>query len=860
MKKFDILIDNNSIYICFINKTQAIKMSDYVTIYDPQKHDHLYDTLTDPAYIFDQESYPLQKYGYYCITKQEHLFAALQTGNGKTRYLQFAVMYWLKQGQRVICLAPVKTLSNQLYNGLKQLLDEVNANTGTNYTVGILTGDRKICPEANCIVMTSEILKNALYKTNNYNKDQDKDQFDLTDSISCIVIDELHFISDIDRGSVLEEIIILANPTIKFVMLSATVNNPIEFSQWFSRIKQQPINLILSTHRHVPLHHYIYVKDKLHFLMSSEDGKFHTQNYLEAKASYLKVQEERRKKGKPIENNYSLITEVVSFLKEKESFPAIWFLFSRKRCEQYANIVASQHNTSLLNEEEIFAVNKLFDNNMYKYHHDYENIKQYNVVRTLVSKGIAFHHSGLLGILKEMIEILFTNKLIKILFATTTVSVGFSAPTKSVIFSEFEKKTKKGIETLSSTEYAQCSGRAGRAHDSNGTVIIVPFQEFLPESTLTEMMSGNVQTIESKFSQNYNFVLKIPLSGSTSMEDFISKSLFSVGFSKQLATTIREYGEVYTKLNSLPLIDPLIEQQIKTYDKIENDRQEFQKKIGLFAQVKLSKQQLKDQKNNKEIVSKIPNFQEKYDLYCEKSKLQKQLNELTDQINQKESFINDNSTKIMHILMDLGYITKSNKNPFELGKEDITVKGILGSQINECNLITMTEIITNNLLTGQKNDQKNDQFDQYLSPQEIFAILAIFIDDGIGPEDELTLGSVECTDNVLICIRKINEIIELCQTCENSHGIFNNSFWKIRYDYVQVAYLWASGASINYIMDIAPEIYEGNFVRNMLKLNNIVHDVTSLCTQYGTIQILPVLEKIEELVIRDIVNVNSLYV
>ena len=161
---------------------------------------------------------PFQEHAICAIAKDENVLVCAKTGSGKTLVGEYQIYHSLQKGKRVFYTTPIKSLSNQKFNDLKHLFPEAS--------VGIMTGDIKFCPDAQIVIMTTEILRNLLYK-----KGTTTEHLGLTASISmenldAVIFDECHYINDKDRGKVWEETMILLPPSINLVMLSATLNHP----------------------------------------------------------------------------------------------------------------------------------------------------------------------------------------------------------------------------------------------------------------------------------------------------------------------------------------------------------------------------------------------------------------------------------------------------------------------------------------------------------------------------------------------------------------------------------------------------------------------------------------------------------
>ena len=203
---------------------------------------------------------------------------------------------------------------------------------------------------------------------------------------------------------------------------------------------------------------------------------------------------------------YQILPRFIQYLKIKNYLPTLFFVFSRKECEKLAN----KTTYSLISEEERSEIRKIFNFNMKNFRLTYEKLPQYQEIIKILERGVAYHHSGLIPILKEIIEILFSKGLIKILYATETFAVGVNMPTKVVVFPRLSKFTDGKVRPLRTDEYLQMAGRAGRRGiDKFGKVIILPTDDLLSYEQLKSITFGKSPCIQSKFALSYQFLLKI---------------------------------------------------------------------------------------------------------------------------------------------------------------------------------------------------------------------------------------------------------------------------------------------------------------------------------------------------------------
>lgn len=812
--------------------------------------------------IFPYECDVYQKYACSCVINNENVLVTAHTGTGKTTVAIFAMFFSLfKKNGRCVYITPIKALSNDKYKELKKTLDILNEKFETNYTIGISTGDITINPMADVVIMTAEILQNALYKLDTKTSEQDDNpikskipSFDFTESITNIVIDEVHYINDDSRGTVWEEIMVVVDPKIQLTLLSATIKNQHEFAHWITTAKNKNTHLISTTFRVVPLVHYIYADDKMVPIMQNGENNFSVDDFRSAKEIYDKANELREKNKKQPKTNYSIMSDFITHIKNGDYLQSIIFVFSRKGCQNYATSLNLPEQ--LVTREEVQQIKKIFDKNMYKYKNNYENKEQYIEIYNLVQTGICYHHSGLLPILKEIIEILFNAGLVKVLFATETFAVGVNMPTRLVAYTSLEKNVGGKMRDLTPTEYKQMSGRAGRrGKDTIGHVVILPLFRFPDLPTVKDILTGSTEPIKSKFNQNYSFHLKIALSCSSDISDFFDRSLFNLNNAYRIKNTTDEITKLTKQCDDLNVqikkdIDSETLKLIQKYDDVFANQNNMAQDLGIT--VTLSKKQQKEQKQIKNKLNKIPDFEQKYSSYKKISHMKNHIDKLSKKSENDKNILSIHSEKIIKLLMHFDYVVKSSKTVNEIGKEDITVKGTMAAQINDCNCLLLTELIVNRLLDG-------------LSPVEIVQVLSIFTIDSqasVSSDEFESIKSCKTNSNKIEnIIDQIKKIGNMYLQKENELRVYYegaDTFWDIKCNNVDMSYMWANGSSLKEVLQIT-EMYEGNFVKSMLKLNKIVSDVANLCVINNDISLLPTLEKIESLIMRDVVNVDSLY-
>ena len=485
---------------------------------------------------FEKYPFPLssfQKHAIESIVEGQHILVTAHTGSGKTLPAEFAIEHFVSNKKKVIYTSPIKALSNQKFYEFRQKFPHIS--------FGILTGDIKTNPEADVLIMTTEILLNTLYAKNrkddntsftNQNNNLTMFEMDFENELACVIFDEIHYINDLDRGKVWEETIMMLPLHIQMVMLSATLDSPEKFALWcetrgeITSCESDKVVYLTSTYeRVVPLTHYSFItctqglfkvlKDKqleteikkitnsLNIIQDSK-GIFNDDNYLKIKKTLKTFQD----KNHYVKRQHVLNT-VSKHMFDNNMLPAICFVLSRKALEQCAKeitvpLLEDDSKVSYIVRRECEQIIRKLPN-----FQEYLNLPEYLNIVSLLEKGIAIHHAGIMPILREMVELLFAKGYVKLLFATETFAVGINMPTKTVLFTDVNKFDGSGPRLLYSHEYTQMAGRAGRRGiDTVGHVIhLTNLFRNTDQVAMKTMMKGKPQTLTSKFKISYNLIL-----------------------------------------------------------------------------------------------------------------------------------------------------------------------------------------------------------------------------------------------------------------------------------------------------------------------------------------------------------------
>jgi len=796
--------------------------------------------------IFNQYPYELdhfQKHGIEKTFKNENILITVNTGSGKTILADYAIRKSIADGKKCIYTSPIKSLSNQKFYEFKKKFKGVA-------TIGIMTGDIKYRPDADVIIMTTEILRNLLYK-----KDYQKNNIeykldlniDLSTDVSCVVFDEVHYIGDKDRGKVWEESLILLPRHINLVLLSATINNADDIAMWIQQIKQKPCHLIPKKERIVPLTHYLYYystypkkcqdKSAINFIIKNSNkmievvnskNVFNETNYQKVR----KVMTDNYKIGNSNNSKVGVMNSMISYLKKKEMCPVLFFVFSRKQCEVLAHSV----NQTLNTVQEQQTVEKIVRNHIHMlYNKDlYLKSNEYYEILKLLTNGIAYHHSGLQTVYKEIIELLCNQGLVKVLFATETFSVGINAPIKTVVFTDIQKYSNEGMRYLKSNEYKQMAGRAGRRGiDTVGNVILLAnFMELPTSQEMKNITCGTNEHIVSRFNLSYQFILKVILSDEITFENFMNHTLYNKNKNSNKDQLLKQINEQLQFLGTLPLRLPL-EDLDKYYFATEKKNNK----------VKLTKGE-KNLIKKMEAVEDFENIYQEYLVFYENQDYYKRL---VYEFENQQDDMTFQLNKMIKVLIGKGYLNlEEGKEYSTLDKSNITQKGIICSQINDCSEILLTEMI------------ESKMFDD-LNHVGIAAILGIFsnsrcLSDEMKVYDLNALNVPQVIKVKLTDIEKMKDSIEK-QELEQQYATFSEM--EINYEMVEYTMNWVAGKNFN---ELNFDNYIGEFIKDMLKLDNIVNTMETIAQVKNDYTLLSKLQMIHPLIIRDVVSNESLYI
>ena len=796
-----------------------------------------------------------QKYAIRAIVDGKHSLVTAPTGSGKTTPAEFAIEYFKSIGKKVIYTSPIKALSNQKYFEF--------TNKYQHISFGILTGDIKDNPEADVLIMTTEILRNNLYQRDLMERNMTKVaslefNIDIEREVGAIIFDEVHYINDQERGTVWEECFMMCPSPVQLIMLSATIDSPESFAKWIETIKEKEVVLTPCSVRAVPLEHYMWVsannadikkitdkkmKELLEnttnkpMLIKKGNGEFNELIY-----NKVKKVKNYMDKNHMIPRRSGIFNYIVKYLKINTLLPAICFVYSRRNVEIYA----SEISTNLHNDPKIMeTIRKECQNILMKLpnYKEFIHLPEYEFMIKLLEKGVAVHHSGIIPILREMIEILFSKGYIKLLFATETFSVGLNMPTKTVLFSNVNKFDGSGKRFLHSHEYTQQAGRAGRrGFDTKGHVIhINNLFDVPPVTEYRCMLANKPDKLTSKFRLSFQYILNsVPIYQNKALE-YTSTSMVAQDIICETSQLKKELAEAEdTKNKAKMLLDKCECHETKLndyFDMIERKKTAPQKlKKKITREIKIFKDTYPNLEKDKET---ILNYKEQ----C------KHVYTIKHTLEEANSYLQKNVETIETFLLDEGFFYKIPETELT----GLTTIGTIASNIKEMHCLAFSTIM-----------YKFDNFAE-LNYKQLVGLFSCFTNITIN--DELKSETPNTKDSQLKhIIDELQDSYENFHFYETKNGLFTGEDYNLNFNIIDFTMEWCDvgneAESKTLIKKFKDEkgLFLGEFIKAILKINNIVSEIEDICDIINDMNLLSKCKEIQQHTLKYIVINQSLYI
>jgi len=815
----------------------------------PEENENLYKEHFE-RYPFELS--PFQKYAIEAILTENHVLVTAHTGSGKTLPAEFAIEYFVKQKKKVIYTAPIKALSNQKFYEFTHKYPHIS--------FGILTGDIKTNPEADVLIMTTEILMNTLYnKQNGIASSMLEFDMDFDNELACVVFDEVHYVNDPERGRVWEESIMLLPQHVQMVMLSATIATPERFAKWCEvrgntdLFKSKKIVYLASTnHRVVPLNHYSFItanssvfkhiKDKEEqkkikditnklFNMKNEDGTFN-----EAHFHKMRKTLELFDANKIRITRTHVLNEVCKYMKDKGMFPALFFVMSRKQVE----ICAQELTTPLLEEDcklpqkvrnECNQIIRRLPN-----HAEYTALPEYEKIVKLLEKGVAIHHSGILPVFKEMIELLYGKGMIKIIFCTETLSIGVNFATKATVFTGISKFDGNVNRVFYSHEYTQAAGRAGRRGlDKVGHVIHL--NNLFPKVDIISyraMLSGKPQTLTSKFKVSFGFIINLLYTGNTDFTKYAKRSMVEGDIQIEIRQKKNEVAKLEKEDPSVNMKTPydIVEEYVILEDTIRT----------------LKNKKRKDaEKRMNEIKTQNKNIEQDKRKIKESYQLKDKINKIREEIVGMDQFLGYNVTEVVEILTMLDFVCKN-----EEGDLILSDKGRIASQIHESHCLVMTDII------------ETQEFLK-LNSKQLVGLFSCFTNVSVPEEQRAIIPKCE-NSMTLDIVRDLTRRLDEYQQLEEHANIYTGTGYEINYDLLDYIEQWCEcsneGECRIFLQKLGGEkgIFLAEFGKAVSKILSISRELEKVAELMDRTDLLKTLREIPQLILKHVTSNQSLYV
>ena len=808
--------------------------------------------------LFPYDLSDFQKVAIEAIVEGHHVLTAAPTGSGKTLSAEFAIQYFVSQGKRVFYTTPIKALSNQKYYEFSQRYPHIR--------FGLLTGDIKTNPDADVVILTAEILANQLF-------------LGVDDSFaSAVVMDEVHYINDEHRGQTWEQTILMMPPDVQMIMLSATLDSPQHFAEWVESCHPtsgKQVYLASTHHRIVPLTHYSYIATTESFLKTIKDKSLQQ----EIRASSNRLLPIQTAKNVFVESGVKEVQRVLTlfedrelhlkrkfvlnhlatFLKESDMLPAICFVFSRKNVEKCAEeitvgLLEDDSKIPYIVRRECEQIVRRLPN-----YREYLELPEYNVLVSLLEKGVGIHHSGMIPILREIVEWMISKKYIKLLFATESFSIGLDCPIRTAIFTSLTKFDGDRERYLLPHEYTQCAGRAGRRGiDTVGHVIHCNNLFAMPTvSEYKEILCGKPQKLTSKFRIHYSMVLRLMQHGKTGeFHEFAEKSMIQHDLDAQL----RGQRKV---LDDLCIAREKKRVQVSTLRTPVDICRKYMD-AGERLKQSVNKKRRECEKELRELSAMYPSVESDSRVVAELAKLESSVSTETRHLDGIQSFLVSQTQKVCQVLQEEGFIVADpSADPSAGFSYSFTPLGKIASGISEIHPLILAKC-----MTGIRRMPGEWSAFAGWNETQLIGFLSCFADVKV-PEETRKWEPRTADPFLLTKIEELRDQYLLFSQHERNREMYTGIDYDsaLCYDLVDEIVEWSlcdTEETCKYFLQtrIVSEkgISVGDFTKACMKISTIAKEISGVCEKFGWVECMHKLAQVDRLLLKYIATAQSLYV
>lgn len=841
----------------------------------------IYEEKEGDGRHFEKYPYPLsifQKYAIKGIVEGDHVLVCAPTGSGKSLPAEFAIDFFTSQGKKVIYTSPIKALGNQKFNEFSGKYPHI--------TFGLITGDIKINPSAQVLIMTAEILLNkmmssssntslnASLNTSFSNSFGNSFDIDINTELSCVIMDEVHYINDSERGKVWEETIMLLPPQVQMVMLSATIDAPERFAGWCETCKPndqgKSVVLAHTYTRIVPLTHYAFIvtptalyksiKDKTKeeelkknvfnktICLQTAEGAFLEPNYHHVNNTLQLINDKQVR----VKRSF-VLNQLCDHLVQNDMLPALCFVLSRKRLEQCAQEVTARlleddSKVGYIIKRECEQIIRKLPN-----HQEYLRLPEYLQMVSLLEKGVAIHHAGVMPVLREMVEILYAKGFIKLLFATETFAVGLNMPTKTTIFTDVCKFDGSNNRQLFAHEYTQMAGRAGRRGiDILGHVIHLPnlYSSFALSSFKT-MLSGTAQTLSSKFRISYNLIFNCIAKHGACTVSVVTSYIHNSMIRREICA---EVSAIEQQVISLELE---LEKCVASCAYLKTPIEVIETYLELVAQRanSVNKRRKEIDRSIEKITCDHKHIEKEKSSVIKVTEKRKEINVLKDSMSNCDAYITNCVKIVIDILLKRGHLFKIETDGL-LDAYIFSEKGRSAQHLKETNCLLFSELY------------ETKAFEQ-MSERDIASFLSCFTSVSV-PDDNCASCFKACAKD---CTKACKEPVE--RSCsyllslleeETENKIKTGINCEMHFDLLPYVNDWWDAQdepSCKLVLQRLEEekcVSLGEFVKALLKINNTASELGKVAETNGDVELLNKLALIPTNTLKFVATNQSLYV